>query len=168
MHNTVELRTQAIFSPAYKGYSTVLVKRCTCGLKVSVSSPNVKVVNLSISCGHHFTGRAVGLIHTNFSWEGLANWEVNCATSDISRSVALWYDAFLSPKSYIPVPGAVACTEREREVKIIIMDSTKFYEHTHSARRDQSRPEHTDRRLEQARLAAKREQSNTLAEATLP
>lgn len=83
----------------------------TCGLKflVALVVSNIEVVNLPITRGHHLAGGAVGLIHADFLWQGLANGEVNRAIGDISPGITLWYNTFVFCKSYIPVPGAVAC-----------------------------------------------------------
>lgn len=72
---------------------------------------NIEVVSLPITRGHHFAGGAVGLIHTDFLWKGLANGKVNRAIGNISQGVALWYEALVFCKSYIPVSASITCRE---------------------------------------------------------
>ena len=49
-------------------------------------------------------------------WEGLANGEVNHATSDLFLGIAFWYDALIFSKRYIPVSGAIACSAERGQV----------------------------------------------------
>ena len=88
-----------------KGYFLTRRLEFFVALKVS----NIEVMSLPITCGHHFTGRAVGLIHADFLGEGLANREVNRAIGDISPRISPWNDAFFFRKGNIPVQGAIVC-----------------------------------------------------------